>query len=175
MFISLIGSQMLTIIIKTLKIMKTIRLFGVALLTVLLSVGFSSCSKSDDDNGDGGGGGTSASIEGKWYLKSEVWYEWKDGQPDMANMISNDTYGDYANKKIWTIQKSGDDLIITETTSHGDYKIKPIKNGNNDYKYDNHRFVIKSVSSNSLVVDYYHHYYEKVDTDKDFGVYTFMR
>ena len=45
--------------------MKTIRLFGVALLTVLLSVGFSSCSKSDDDNGNGGGGGTSASIEGK--------------------------------------------------------------------------------------------------------------
>jgi hypothetical protein len=31
--------------------MKAIRLFGVALFTVLLCVGFSSCSKSDDDNG----------------------------------------------------------------------------------------------------------------------------
>ena len=41
--------------------MKTLRLFGIALLTVLMSVGSSSCSKSDDDNG---GGETSASIEG---------------------------------------------------------------------------------------------------------------
>ena len=44
--------------------MKTIRLFGIALLTVLMSVAISSCSKSDDDNN--GGGGSSASIEGTW-------------------------------------------------------------------------------------------------------------
>ena len=31
--------------------MKTLRFIGIALLTVLMSVGFSSCSKSDDDNG----------------------------------------------------------------------------------------------------------------------------
>ena len=31
--------------------MKTLRFIGIALLTVLISVGFSSCSKSDDDNG----------------------------------------------------------------------------------------------------------------------------
>lgn len=30
--------------------MKTLRIIGVALLMVLLNVGFSSCSKSDDDN-----------------------------------------------------------------------------------------------------------------------------
>lgn len=153
--------------------MKTFRLIGIIMLTALV---FSGCSKSDDDNG-GGGGETSASIEGKWYLKSEIWYDWKDGQPDMANILDNETYGDYANERIWTIEKSGDDLIITETRSHGqgDYKIKPIKNGNNDYRYDNNRFVIKSVSSKSLVIDYYHHYYDKADTDKDFGVLTFMR
>ena len=52
--------------------MKTIRLFGIALLTVLMSVAISSCSKSDDDNN--GGGGSSASIEGTWYLKSEKWF-----------------------------------------------------------------------------------------------------
>lgn len=39
--------------------MKTIRLFGIAFLTVLMSVSFSSCSKSDDDNG----GETSASMK----------------------------------------------------------------------------------------------------------------
>ena len=47
--------------------MKTIRLFGVALLTVLLSVGFSSCSKSDDDNG----GSSSNPLVGTWELSDE--------------------------------------------------------------------------------------------------------
>ena len=49
--------------------MKTIRLFGVALLTVLISVGFSACSSSSDDDNNGGGK-TSTSIEGTWYMKS---------------------------------------------------------------------------------------------------------
>ena len=42
--------------------MKTFKLIGVALLTVLLSVGFSSCSKSDDDNG----GSSSNPLVGTW-------------------------------------------------------------------------------------------------------------
>ena len=42
--------------------MKTLRFIGVALLTVLLSVGFSSCSKSDDDNG----GSLSNPLVGTW-------------------------------------------------------------------------------------------------------------
>lgn len=157
--------------------MKTLRLFGVALLTVLLSVGFSSCSKSDDDNGNGGGGGTSTSIEGKWYLKSEKWYGWKNGQPDMSNVKMDKTYGDYSDERIWVFQKSGDDLILTETHSGKTNENKLVKNGNNDYKmgkYD--RFVIKSVTPNSLVVDLYDHYYgEGDDTTKEYGVITFMR
>jgi hypothetical protein len=157
--------------------MKTIRLFGVALLTVLLSVGFSSCSKSDDDNGNGGGGGTSTSIEGKWYLKSEKWYGWKNGQPDMSTVTIDKTYDDYADKTIWTFKKSGDDLILTETHNGKTNEYNLIINGNNDYKmgkYD--RFVIKSVTPNSLVVDLYDHYYgEGDDTTKEYGVITFMR
>ena len=46
------------------SIMKTLRFIGIALLTVLMSVAISSCSKSDDDNN--GGGGSSVSIEGTW-------------------------------------------------------------------------------------------------------------
>lgn len=47
--------------------MKTFKLIGVALLTVLLSVSFSSCSKSDDDNG----GSSSNPLVGTWELSDE--------------------------------------------------------------------------------------------------------
>lgn len=47
--------------------MKTLRLIGVALLTVLLSVGFSSCSKSDDDNGSS----SSNPLVGTWRAEVE--------------------------------------------------------------------------------------------------------
>ena len=56
------------------RIIKTIRLFGIALLTVLMSVSFSACSSSDDDDNNGSGGSSSASIEGTWYLKAEKWF-----------------------------------------------------------------------------------------------------
>ena len=50
--------------------MKTFKLIGVAILTVLLSVGFSSCSKSDDDNG----GSSSNPLVGTWELSDEDGY-----------------------------------------------------------------------------------------------------
>ena len=147
--------------------MKTIRLFGVALLTVLLSVGFSSCSKSDDDNG----GGTSASIEGKWYLKSEIWYGWKDGQPDMSYIKFSVTYGDYADERICVIKKNGESISLTENGKERSIS----KIGNNEYQKNNDRFVVKSLTSNSLVVDYYDNYYKDSESQKEYGVYTFMR
>lgn len=157
--------------------MKTLRLVGIALLTVLMSVGFSSCSKSDDDNNGGGGGGSSsASIEGTWYLKSEKWYGWKDGQPVMSNETLNKTYDDYANERIWTFKKSGDDLILTQKSKSGstnEYTL--IKNGNNDYKKGNDRFVIKTLTPNSLVVDFYDGFYREKDSEKEYGIYTFMK
>lgn len=144
--------------------MKTIRLFRVALLTVLISVGFSSCSKSDDDNG---GGDTSASIEGKWYLKSEKWFT----DASRKTVSSEKTYGDYANERIWVIQKSGDGISLTENgTERSVTKI-----GNNDYKKNNDRFVVKSLTPNSLVVDYYDNYYKDDESQKEYGVYTFMK
>ena len=65
--------------------MKTLRFIGIALLTVLMSVAISSCSKSDDDNN--GGGGSSASIEGTWYTTSQTWYDWDNEKnaPDYSD------------------------------------------------------------------------------------------
>ena len=154
--------------------MKTLRLFGIALLTVLMSVGSSSCSKSDDDNG--GGGGSSASIEGTWYLKSEIWYGMKNGQIDMSNITLNETYGDYANERVWTFKKSGNDLILTQKFSDGytnEYTL--VRNGNNDYQYYDDRFVVKTLTSNSLVVDFYDNYYDDDKSLWEYGTYSFMK
>ena len=151
--------------------MKTLRFIGVALLTVLMSVGFSSCSKSDDDNSKGEGGETSASIEGKWYLKSEKWFT----DASRTTVSSEKTYDDYSNERIWTFKKSGDDLILTQTHSGETKEHKLIKNGTNDYKKGNDRFVVKSLTPNSLVVDFYDNYYFDNDEDKEYGVYTFMK
>lgn len=152
--------------------MKTLRLFGIALLTVLMSVAISSCSKSDDDNN---GGDTSASIEGKWYLKSEIWYGMKNGQIDMSNITLNETYGDYANERVWTFKKSGNDLILTEKYSGQTSEYTLVRNGNNDYQKSYDRFVVKTLTSNSLVVDYYDNYYDDDKSLWEYGVYTFMR
>ena len=150
--------------------MKTLRLFGIALLTVLMSVGSSSCSKSDDDNN--GGGDTSASIEGKWYLKSEKWFT----DESRTKVSSETTYGDYANERVWTFKKSGNDLILTQKFSDGytnEYTL--VRNGNNDYQKDDDRFVVKSLTSNSLVVDYYDNYYDDDKSLWEYGTYYFMK
>lgn len=153
--------------------MKTLRLFGIALLTVLMSVAISSCSKSDDDNN--GGGDTSASIEGKWYLKSEIWYGMKNGQIDMSNITLNETYGDYANERVWTFKKSGNDLILTEESPNWTNEYTLVRNGNNDYQKSDDRFVVKTLTSNSLVVDFYDNYYDDDKSLWEYGTYYFMK
>ena len=157
--------------------MKTLRFIGITLLTVLMSVAISSCSKSDDDNG---GGDTSASIEGKWYLKSEKWFT----DESRTKVSSETTYGDYANEIVWTFKKSGNDLILTEEEFPdytNDYRLLRneytlVRNGNNDYhKGDYDRFVVKTLSSNSLVVDYYDNYYDDDKSLWEYGTYYFMK
>ena len=150
--------------------MKTLRLFGIALLTVLMSVGSSSCSKSDDDNN--GGGGSSASIEGTWYLKSEKWFT----DESRTKVSSETTYGDYANERVWTFKKSGNDLILTQKFSDGytnEYTL--VRNGNNDYQMYDDRFVVKTLTSNSLVVDFYDNYYVDDKSQWEYGTYYFMK
>jgi len=146
--------------------MKTLRFIGVALLTVLMSVAISSCSKSDDDN-NGGGGDTSSSIEGTWYLKSEKWFT----DESRTTVSSEKTYGDYADNRIWVIKKSGDGISLTENGKERSVT----KVGNNEYRKNNDRFVVKTLTSKSLIVDYYDNYYKEDKSQLEYGVYTFMR
>ena len=152
--------------------MKNIRLVGMALLALFMSVSFSACGGSDDDDNNGGGGDTSASIEGTWYLKSEKWFT----DESTKTVSSETTYGDYANERVWTFKKSGNDLILTEKSSSGqtnEYTL--VRNGNNDYQVYDDRFVVKTLTSNSLVVDFYDNYYDDDKSLWEYGTYYFMK
>ena len=146
--------------------MKTLKFIGIALLTVLMSVSFSACGGSDDDD-NGGGGDTSSSIEGTWYLKSEKWFT----DESRTTVSSEKTYGDYADNRIWVIKKSGDGISLTENGKERSVT----KVGNNEYRKNNDRFVVKTLTSKSLIVDYYDNYYKEDKSQLEYGVYTFMR
>lgn len=94
--------------------MKTIKLFGFALITVLLCVSLSSCSKSDDD----GGGSSSNPLVGTWRAeiveKGEVQYwemtfnanftfSYKEYNKDDNSIIHNSGNGTYKFKDDTTI------------------------------------------------------------------------
>lgn len=117
-------------------------------------------------------GGSSASIEGTWYLKSEKWFT----DESRTKVSSETTYGDYANEIVWTFKKSGNDLILTEEFPDYTNEYTLVRNGNNDYhKGDYDRFVVKTLSSNSLVVDYYDNYYDDDKSLWECGTYYFMK
>lgn len=149
--------------------MKTYRLIGMALFAVLMSVGFTACSGSDDD--DNGG-----DIEGTWYLKTEIWYAWKNGQPDMQTITSQKSYADYEKARVWVIKKDGENLNLVQTRKSGEPSTYTLeKKGTNEYKKGSDRVVVKSVSAKQLVVDYYDGYYSEDENYKEYGVYTFMK
>ena len=150
--------------------MKTLRLFGIAFLTVLMSVGSSSCSKSDDDNG---GGDTSASIEGIWYKMSVFEYELKNGEPDFSKIVWSH---DYRGTNIsWTFAKTNDGYNVTSLGNGTVDEYSYVKVGNNEYKVDNaDKVVILGVSSNSLELGIYENFY-KNSSYKAYYKYIFNR
>ena len=155
--------------------MKTLRFIGVALLTVLMSVSFSACGGDDDDNG---GGSSTTTIEGTWYLKSEIWYGWKGDQPDMTKIDDQGSYDDYSDIEIWTLKRNGDNYDMTK--KEGDYvkTYSLIKTVDNEYAlYESgsakDRIVIKSVTANKMVVDRYRNYYNT--SVKQYAILTFMK
>ena len=149
--------------------MKTLRFIGITLLTVLMSVGSSSCSKSDDDNG---GGDTSASIEGIWYMMSEFEYELKNGEPDFSKIVWSH---DYRGTNIsWTFAKTNDGYNVT-MLENGIHEYSLVKVGNNEYKMGTvDKVVILSVSSNSLELGIYENFY-KNSSYKSYIKYIFNR
>lgn len=147
--------------------MKTIRLFGVALMTVLLSVSLSSCSKSDDDNGS-----TSASIEGTWYSTSQTWYSWDKGKdaPDYS-----DSYK-ITDKETFIITKSATGYkLIYRYKEKGSNKeaedvMDLVQNAENDFNADNYiRIVFKNIKSNSMELECWDGYYSKNGTN-EYGI-----
>ena len=152
-------------------IMKAIKFLGMAIFMALVSVCFTACSSDDDET-------SSASVEGKWYLKSEKWYDCKDGKADMSKVEDEITYDDYSTKYVLVITKSDDDYSITEyrnesifdTWSHvGSFEYRQ-KGGTGLDK-----IVIKSVSEKTMVIEYYDHYYSETGQIRDYGVLTYMR
>lgn len=154
--------------------MKTLRFLGMALIAVLVSVSFSACGDSDDEEDNGGG--LQTTIEGTWYLKTEIWYAWSNGKADMQNITSQKSYEDYDKERVWVIKKDGDNLSLIQTRRNKEAQTYTLeKKGNNEYQKGNDRVVVKSVSAKQLVIDYYDNYYDDEDDYKEYGVYTFMR
>lgn len=156
--------------------MKTIRLFGIALLTVLMCVAISSCSKSDDDNN--GGGGSSASIVGTWYTTSSIWYRWDKEKnspnysdpyqvPDTETLIFTKTEEGYQLRHKY-IDPKWDKNKVEESV----YDL--FINKENDFKAGNNRIVIKSVNGNSMELEWWDGYYSK-NGPSEYGIMKLLK
>ena len=151
--------------------MKTLRFIGITLLTVLMSVAISSCSKSDDDNG---GGDTSASIEGIWYKMSVFEYELKDGEPDFSKLVWSHDYS--GSDHIWTFAKTNDGYNVTSLGNGTVDEYSFVKVGNNEYKMDNvDKVVILGVSSNTLELGIYENFYKNSSSYKAYTINVFKK
>ena len=151
--------------------MKTLKFLGMALFAILVSVSFSACSSSDDD--DNGGGETSASFVGTWYWQSEKWYT----DETMTTVFSENTYTAETTRKTWTFTQKGSTIYLFETskkTNENSNTLELEKTGNNEYRWGNDRIVIKSITSNKMVVDYIEDYYTQRYTP-DYGTIVLMK
>lgn len=154
--------------------MKTLRLFGIALLTVLMSVAISSCSKSDDDNN--GGGGSSASIEGTWIEKRFIYYQWDyyNNSPDRSKSYTLN------GSETWIISKSGDNLKVKasffEDGSLYEYEFVLTHVKDNEYKNDeDDRFIFNNISETSMQIDVYIDYYDDTSKNKAYKIMRFEK
>ena len=169
--------------------MKTLRFIGVALLTVLMSVGFSACGGSDDDV-DNGGGGSSASFEGEWHTKTLIEYEWDSSKnvPDLSKVKSEKTFGRTKDFETWAITKSGNDKILIKFMSDNDAKYhydgSRIRTWETEYKHMSgneyyiekngkvtERLIFKNISSDQLTIEYVEYY----SSGTGYGIYTLVR
>lgn len=153
--------------------MKTLRFVGVALLTVLMSVGFSACG-GDDDDVDNGGGSSSASIEGTWHPKSQIWYDW-DSEKNAPNY--SDSYTNN-NDETWIFTKDGDNFkwryIYPDNGREYEESRELIRNKENDYRvvYNGRsysRIVFKNVTAKSIELEYWDGYYRTEGT-AEYGI-----
>ena len=155
--------------------MKTLRFIGIALLTVLMSVAISSCSKSDDDNN--GGGGSSASIEGTWDLKRFIYYQWDyyNNSPDRSKGMAY-TLNE---PETWIISKNGDNLKVKQsyldngTFHENEFILTHVKD--NEYKIGDDRLIFSNITETSMQMNVYYDYYDDTSTDKGYEIWRFEK
>ena len=155
--------------------MKTLRFIGIALLTVLMSVAISSCSKSDDDNN--GGGGSSASIEGTWDLKRFIYYQWDyyNNSPDRSKGWAH-TLNE---PETWIISKKGDNLKVKESYfeegSLYEYEFILTHVKDNEYKIEDDRLIFSNITETSMQMNVYYDYYDDTSTSKGYEIWRFEK
>ena len=155
--------------------MKTLRFIGIALLTVLMSVAISSCSKSDDDNN--GGGGSSASIEGTWIEKHHKNYKWdySKNSPDMSTGEARTPNA----PETWIISKNGDNLKVKESffeegsLYENEFILTHVKD--NEYKIGDDRLIFSNITETSMQMNVYYDYYDDTSTDKGYEICRFEK
>ena len=155
--------------------MKTLRFIGIALLTVLMSVAISSCSKSDDDNN--GGGGSSASIEGTWIEKRNIYYEW-DYSKNSPDMSTGEVYTPN-DPETWIISKNGDNLKVKESFfedgSLYEYEFILTHVKDNEYKIEDDHLIFSNITETSMQIDVYYDYYDGTSTHKEYKIMRFEK
>ena len=155
--------------------MKTLRLFGIALLTVLMSVAISSCSKSDDDNN--GGGGSSASIVGTWIEKHHKNYKW-DYSKNSPDMSTGEVYTPN-DPETWIISKNGDNLKVKESFfedgSLYEYEFILTHVKDNEYKIEDDHLIFSNITETSMQIDVYYDYYDGTSTHKEYKIMRFEK
>lgn len=155
--------------------MKTLRLFGIALLTVLMSVAISSCSKSDDDNN--GSGGSSASIEGTWKEKSHIHYKW-DYSKDSPDMSTGEAFPPN-DPETWIISKNGDNLKVKQSffesgsLREDEFILTHVKD--NEYKIEDDRIIFSNITETSMQMDTYFDYYDNTSENKGYCIWRFVK
>ena len=153
--------------------MKTLRFIGMALLTVLMSVAISSCSKSDDDNN--GGGGSSASIEGTWIEKRFIYYQWDyyNNSPDRSRSYTLN------GSETWIISKNGDNLKVKESFfedgSLYEYEFILTHVKDNEYKIEDDRLIFSNITETSMQMNVYYDYYDDTSTSKGYEIWRFEK
>lgn len=155
--------------------MRTFRISGLFLMTILLVASLSSCSKSDDDDESGV---NTKLIEGSWYLNLTTRYDWdyENNKPIPKPTDMEKPYGTV----IWEFIKQDDGFVwISNEKYTDDYYLHRIS-GNEYYitrigSIDKlHRIVFKSVSEHEMIVELYHTYYSELH-EKALLVYNLIR
>lgn len=111
--------------------MKTIRLFGIALLTVLMSVSFSACGGSDDDNDNGNNsGGEPSTMTNKYLVKQNLMNEKGDARLEWS-------YSYDSNKRISSINAVSHLANMSAVSYSYSYSDNSIKINNTTYNLSN--------------------------------------